>query len=150
MTDNKANKPETENRSGRFMALDLGEKRIGVALSDESKQLARSHGNINRSSRAADFSAIGRIVTEQNVALIVVGLPTLSSGEEGSKAAWVRDYSQDLSQKLQIQVVVWDESYSTVDAELSMRARKMSRSQRRMRVDEVAAAFILQSYLDEH
>ncbi len=150
MTDSKANKPETEKILKRFMALDLGEKRIGVAISDESRQLARSHGTINRSSRASDFAAIGRIVTEQNVALIIVGLPTLSSGEEGSKAAWVRDYRLDLSQKLQIHVVVWDESLSTVDAELSMQARKMSRSQRRKRIDEVAAAIILQSYLDEH
>ena len=132
------------------MALDLGEKRIGIAISDESRLLARSYGTINRSSRASDFAAIGRIINEQNIVLIVVGLPTLSSGMEGSKAAWVRDYSQDLSQRVQVQVALWDESYSTVDAEHSMRTRKMSRSQRRKRVDEVAAAIILQSYLDEH
>jgi putative Holliday junction resolvase len=150
MTASGTKRGEIAKIPGRFMALDLGEKRIGVALSDGSKQLARAHGTIKRSSRASDFATIGRIVSEQNVVLIIVGLPTLSSGEEGSKAAWVRDYSQELSQKLQVKVVAWDESFSTVDAELSMRTRKMSRLQRRKRVDEVAAAIILQSYLDEH
>ncbi len=150
MNENADSLREIEQVSGRFLALDLGEKRIGIAISDENNQLARSFGTIKRSSRSADFSSIGHIVSEQDVVQIIVGLPTLSSGEEGSKAAWVRDYCQDMSHNLGIQVVLWDESFSTVDAQNSMRERKMSRSQRRKRVDEVAAAMILQSYLDEH
>lgn len=138
----------TGRLASRYMALDLGEKRIGIALSDETKLLARSYGTINRSSRDSDFAKIGQIVSEQNIILIVVGLPTLSSGEEGSKADWARNYGHDLSNRLQVDVIFWDESFSTLDAESSMQARNVSRSKREKRIDAVAAAFILQSYLD--
>lgn len=146
--------PEGDSAKGmpmlasRFMALDLGEKRIGIAISDETKLLARSYETINRSSRDSDFARIGKIVSEQNIELIVVGLPTLSSGEEGSKAAWVRSYGHDLSNRLHVDVVFWDESFSTLDAESSMQTRNVSHSKRQRRIDAVAAAFILQSYLD--
>jgi putative Holliday junction resolvase len=130
------------------MALDLGEKRIGVAVSDETALIARSHSVFKRTSRTADFLKIGRIITQENIALLIVGLPVHLSGKEGSKATWARDYGTDLSNRLGIDVTFWDESLSTVAAENSLRERGVHRQKRRSRVDAVAAAFILQSYLD--
>lgn len=130
------------------MALDLGEKRIGVAISDEGRLLARSLTVLRRGSRMNDFERIGRIAGEQSVALVVVGLPLLSSGQEGEKAAWVRDYSGDLQRHLALPVELWDEGYTTVQAEASLRERGIHGQRRRQRVDAAAAAFILQSYLD--
>ena len=130
------------------MALDLGEKRIGVAVSDEIGLLARSHSVFKRTSRRADFKKIGRIIDQENIALLIVGLPLLLSGQEGSKAAWARSYGTDLSERLDIEVKFWDESLSTVTAENSLRERGVHGKKRRSQVDAVAAAFILQSYLD--
>lgn len=130
------------------MALDLGEKRIGVAISDEGRLLARALTVLRRGSRMNDFERIGRIAGEQSVALVVVGLPLLSSGQEGEKAAWVRDYSGDLQRHLALPVELWDEGYTTVQAEASLRERGIHGQRRRQRVDAAAAAFILQSYLD--
>lgn len=141
---------ETGNTSvGRVMALDLGEKRIGVALSDENRTIARAYSVIKRSSRKADYEKIARIVSDEVVTLLVVGLPTLASGGEGGRAKWVRDYTDELSKRTFLQVELWDESYSTVDAEASLRMRGIHGKRRRRRIDAVAAAFILQSYLDE-
>lgn len=132
----------------RVLALDLGEKRIGVAISDEGRMLARSLTMLERQSRQQDFERIGRIVGEQGVSLVVVGLPLLASGQEGEKAAWVRNYSDDLQRQLALPVQLWDESYTTVQAEASLRERGIRGKRRRARVDAAAAAFILQSYLD--
>ncbi len=130
------------------MAIDLGDLRIGIALSDPSWTIASGFGVINRSSRQSDFDKIGHIAEEHNVLRIIVGLPTLLSGEEGTRAAWARDYASSLSSALGIQARLWDESLTTVDAEASMRERGYSQNRRRERVDSVAAAFILQSYLE--
>lgn len=133
---------------GQILALDLGDKRIGVAVSDQTNQIARSLQVIKRGSRQDDFQKILTVVSELNIRLIVVGLPVLSSGKEGSRAAWARDYAADLAKQIGLDVVLWDESLSTVDAEASMRTRGILGKRRRQRVDAVAAAFILQSYLD--
>jgi putative Holliday junction resolvase len=139
---------DASQRKYRILALDLGEKRIGVALSDETQTIARSYTVFQRSSRSADFRTIGQIIKENNVELVIVGLPTLPSGEEGSKAAWARNYGQDLATQSQVKVELWDESLSTVDAIDSLRDRGVIGRRQRKRVDAVAAAFILQSFLD--
>lgn len=134
--------------SQRILALDLGEKRLGVAVSDETRTVARSVTVFERSSRLADFERIRQVVDEYGVNLLIVGLPILVSGEEGDKAAWVRDYAGELERNLGVEIKFWDESYTTVQAEASLRERGIHGRRRRKRVDAVAAAFILQSYLD--
>jgi putative holliday junction resolvase len=141
--------PAPEERPhGRVLALDLGEKRIGVAVSDETRTIARSHCVLKRTSRLADFEKIGRIIDEEGVTLVVVGLPVHLDGREGQKAAWVRDYTAALANHLNAATEFWDEALTTVAAEESMRQRGQSRRKQRQWVDAVAAAFILQSYLD--
>ena len=145
----KASRSEDSGKNdGRIMAIDLGEKRIGVALSDPTHILARSLTVIPRKSRNEDFRRIQHLVDEHHVLRLVVGLPTLLGGGEGQKAAWVRDYAEQLARTLSLEIVYWDESFTTVDAEKSLRLRGISKEKRRDRVDAVAAAFILQSYLD--
>jgi putative Holliday junction resolvase len=134
----------------KLLALDLGEKRIGIAVSDDIGLLARSHSVIKRTSRTADFEKISRVIEQEKITAVIVGLPVHLSGKEGSKAAWARDYGADLSERLEIAVTFWDESLSTVAAEDSLRQRGIHGRKRRSQVDAVAAAFILQSYLDAH
>ncbi|HET6447315.1 MAG TPA: Holliday junction resolvase RuvX [candidate division Zixibacteria bacterium] len=130
------------------MALDLGEKRIGVALSDPSRTIAAGYGAVKRTSRQSDYEKLGNIAKENDVDLIIVGLPIPLSGQEGTRAAWARDYASALGSALGIPFKLWDEALTTVDAEASLRARGYNAKRRREMVDSVAAAFILQSYLD--
>jgi putative Holliday junction resolvase len=133
---------------GRVMAIDLGEKRIGVAISDPSRTLAKAYGVLARRSRREDFERFGRIIAEQAVTLVVMGLPLTLGGEEGQRAAWVRDYTADLQQHLGVPIVFWDESLTTVEAEASLRARGQRGKKLKERIDAVAAAFILESFLN--
>jgi putative Holliday junction resolvase len=80
--------------------------------------------------------------------LLVIGLPLTLGGEEGQKAAWVRDYAADLGRHIDVPIVFWDESLTTVEAEASLRAQGRRGRKLKARVDAVAAALILQSYLD--
>ena len=139
---------DTFTIKGRVLALDLGEKRIGVAVSDATRTIAQPFGVIKRTSRQADFEKIGRLVQEQKVNLLVVGLPLMLDGSVGEKAAWVQDYSDALQQALDVPLALWDESFTTVQAEASLRLRGKKKRKIRQNVDAVAASFILQAYLD--
>jgi len=130
------------------LALDLGEKRIGVAVSDATRTIATALSVIQRTSRAADFAAIGRFLAEQRANLLVVGLPIMLDGTEGEKAAWVRDYAADLGQHVHAPIVFTDEAFTTVQAENSLRARGQKGRKIRQNVDAVAATLTLQAYLD--
>ena len=130
------------------MALDLGEKRIGVAVSDELRMIARSHSVIKRTSRVADYAKYANIIAQEQITLLVVGLPVTLGGEEGSKAKWTRDYAGQFAEQINIPIVFFDEALTTVEAEASMRARNIRGKKARAQVDAVAAAFILQNYLD--
>jgi putative holliday junction resolvase len=137
-------------KRGKVMALDLGEKRIGVAVSDGLQMIASGHAVFERTSRAADFAHIQELVAAEHITLLVMGLPISLSGEDSRQTAWVRNYTADLQNHLDIPIVFWDESLTTKQAEASLRARGKRGRQMKEWVDAVAAAFILQSYLDAH
>lgn len=139
-----------EETLGRVMALDLGEKRIGVAISDETRLVASSHSVINRKSKREDFARYQAIIDDQGICLLVMGLPITLGGEEGQRAQWVRGYTAEMEKHISVPVVFWDESLSTVDAQASLRSRGKSGKKLHGWVDAAAAAFILQSYLDAH
>ncbi|MEM7801622.1 MAG: Holliday junction resolvase RuvX [Chloroflexota bacterium] len=132
----------------KYLALDLGEKRIGIALTDGLKIAAHPHQVIPRKSRREDFETIKNIAQENDVVLIVVGLPKLMSGEEGEMAKWARSYGEDLSEKISISVKFWDETLTSEMAAASMAAQGYSRKKMKGKLDAVAAALILQSYLE--
>ena len=133
---------------GRVMALDLGSKRIGVAISDPTRTIAQSYGVVKRKSREADFARYLQIMTEQQVTLLLVGLPTTAEGEDSETAVWIRDYIAEFSQQCAVPIQFWDESFTTVQAEESLRQRGTRGKKARQQVDAVAAAFILQTFLD--
>ncbi len=130
------------------MALDLGEKRIGVALSDPTRTIASPHSVIHRKSRAEDAARYAQIIAERGITLLVIGLPITLGGEEGQRAAWVRDYAATLAEQLSVPIDFWDESLTTKDAEASLRAQGRRGKKLKAQLDAVAAALILQSWLD--
>jgi len=133
---------------GRILSLDLGEKRIGVAVSDPSQTVARVIRVIARTSRQKDFEEISTIVAQEGVTGLLVGLPVQPDGGEGALAGWMRDYAVDLSRYLALPLLLLDETLTTQRAGVSMRARGIRAKEQRGRVDAVAAAILLQDYLD--
>jgi putative Holliday junction resolvase len=128
-----------------IMALDVGERRIGIAIS-ASGILASPHSVLQRKSKRDDFTRLSQLMAELEVERIVVGLPYSLSGHEtvGPQARRIRRYAEALAQAVSIPVEYFDESYSTVDAEDILRLL----DQKRVPLDAAAAAVILQNYLD--
>jgi putative Holliday junction resolvase len=139
----------------RLLALDLGERRIGVAVSDPTRTLARPLTVIVRASRQTDFDAIAQLVNDYQVERVIVGLPLSLDGSEGPQARQVRRYAERLAQALTVPIELWDERYSTVTAAEVLRAkgkrrrRRGNRQQERGKLDATAAAVFLQTYLDD-
>ena len=130
------------------MAIDLGEKRIGLAICDETRTIAAGYDVLPRKSRKEDFAHYAKIIEDEAITLVVMGLPITLDGGEGQRAAWVRDYAAELSETITVPLVFWDERFSTKQAAASLHARGKRGKQVRDRLDAVAAAFILQEYLD--
>jgi len=134
----------------RILALDLGRRRIGVAVSDPSGMLVRSLGTIERSSRAQELAAIGELVERWEVKRIVVGYPRRLGGEAGPEARFAQAYAEALAKKLGLEVELWDERLSTFTAQHLLRERGIRGKEGRHQVDAVAAAVILEDYLEAH
>jgi putative Holliday junction resolvase len=134
----------------RYLALDLGDRRIGIAISDTLGMIARPLEVLERTSRAADYAHYAALVAEHGVDLVVVGLPLNMDGTEGSRAAWARDYGGELAETVGVPVEMWDERLSTEEAADILRAQGKDPREERDWIDAVAAAVILQSYLIAH
>jgi putative Holliday junction resolvase len=136
----------------RVLALDVGERRVGIAISDPTGALARPLQALVRSSREEDFAAVAAIVAEYDVELVVVGRPLSLDGTEGPQARRIAGYADGLADYLPMQVVLWDERFTTAEAEEILRQSRSEKKRRRARtsgeLDTIAAAVILQSYLD--
>jgi len=130
----------------RLLGLDLGGRRIGVAVSDPNQVLARSIEVIQRRSKEEDFEAIARLAREYEVEAIVVGYPRRLNGTAGKEARKVEAYVAQMEERLKIPIILWDERLTTVRA---ARARAEAGKKRpRLGLDAAAAAAILQGYLD--
>ena len=129
----------------RLMALDIGERRIGVAVSD-SGILATPHSVLQRKSKQEDFGRLKRLMTELKIERVIVGLPySLNDlAEMGPQARRIKRYAEALAALVSIPFEYFDESYSTVDAA----AYLSTPGQRKVAIDAAAAAVILQNYLD--
>jgi len=134
----------------RILGLDVGERRVGIAISDPTATLARPLQTLVRGSREEDFAAVAALVAEHDIGLIVVGRPLSLDGTEGPQARRVAHYADVLAASLDVPLVPWDERFTTVAAEeiLRQNRKKKRRACARDEVDAVAAAVILQSYLD--
>lgn len=133
---------------GRVLGLDLGDARIGLAISDPERRLAVPFGTV-RTGAPSDVRAISAVVTENAVTLVVVGHPLMMSGAAGERAHHAERFAAVLGETLGIPVVLHDERLSTKEAERSLRAAGRSARDMRGSVDEAAATVILQSYLDQ-
>ncbi|NPV28459.1 MAG: Holliday junction resolvase RuvX [Firmicutes bacterium] len=131
----------------RIMGLDLGKRRIGVAVSDELGITAQAVGIIERGSFQEDLQAIQALVREYRVQEIVVGLPRHMSGRLGREGEEMLAFGKELEKHLNLPVVFWDERLSTVAAEKALIAGDLSRRRRRRVVDQLAASWILGGYL---
>jgi len=132
----------------RLLALDLGSKRIGTAVSDDLELTAQPLSVLNRHGGARDLQAIGRLVREQQAGEVVIGLPLNMDGSEGAAAAQARRFAERLGAALGIPVRLWDERLTTWEAEGVLKEARVKPIKRRAVVDKLAAALILRSYLD--
>ena len=133
--------------AGRVLGLDLGDARIGVAISDDRRRIAVPLGTV-RTGAPADIRAIVDLVREHGVTLVVVGHPLRLSGEAGERAQHAARFAEALVGTLDVPVVLQDERLSTVEADRALRQTGASVRDRRRRVDRSAATVILQSWLD--
>lgn len=133
----------------RALGVDLGSKRIGLALSDLSGTIAGPHAVLSRSrSRRQDHEAIRRIVVDEEVEIVVVGLPLTLDGQHGPAAQAVTDEVRQLSSVVGVPVELVDERLTTVAADRILREADLSATERRRHVDKIAAAVLLQTWLD--
>lgn len=134
--------------SGRVAALDVGDVRVGLAVSDPLGYTAQPSGFLPRRPEARFLASLRAMVAERGVTRLVVGLPLLMSGERGARARDAEAVAALLERELSLPVDLWDERLTTVQAERALREGAWSGAERKRRVDAVAAAVLLQSYLD--
>ena len=132
----------------RLMGLDVGDRRIGVAVSDELSLFAQGLLVLERRGLAADLSALGRVIAEKDVSRIVVGMPRNMNGSYGPQAEKTAAFIKSLETTCGRPCVAWDERLTTRQAERVLISADARRSKRKTVRDKLAAQLILQSYLD--
>lgn len=136
------------SRHQRLLGLDLGEKTIGLALSDPGFSVASPITTIRRTKFTADAQELLKLVEARQVGGLVIGLPLNMDGSEGPRCQSVRQFAANLLKLKELPILFWDERLSTVAVERNMIAADLSRAKRAKVVDQAAAAFILQGVLD--
>ena len=135
--------------AGRLMALDVGDRTVGLAVSDPDRRVASPAGIVRRAKRFADTAAmLLAAADERGAAALVVGLPLDLDGREGRRARQVRQFAVNLMAHRDLAVLMWDERFSTNAVERAMLADDASRRRRRAAKDTLAAVYILQGFLD--
>lgn len=134
--------------TGRLLGVDFGQKRVGLAVCDPDRIVASPLATYVREDPATDAAYYRRLVAEECVAGIVVGLPAHTDGREGTKAAEARKYGAWLADVTGLPVTFWDERFTTVHAEAALWAAGLTHKRRADRRDRVAAQMILQAYLE--
>jgi putative holliday junction resolvase len=132
----------------RILALDLGKKRIGLALSDPLRITAQGLPNLNRTNKRADLEALAALIREHEVGLVLMGNPINMRGAEGRQSGWVREFAAAIESRLGIPVRLWDERLTSVEAGRVLRQSGISIEKRAAAVDRLSAVILLQSYLD--
>ena len=132
----------------RILSLDVGEKRIGMAVSDALGLIAQQLETLVRKNEQDDFKRIKDIIKDREISEIVVGFPLNMDGTEGPKAAEINKFIEGLKKECSIPIKIWDERLTTREADRILRAADVSRKKRKRLDDKLAAQLILQSYLD--
>jgi putative Holliday junction resolvase len=140
--------PRLYFRKMRYLGLDVGDRRIGIAISDETATLASGLPTLQRVGPKKDPRAIAALVTQHEVGEVVAGLPRNLAGEIGPQAQKVLDFVESLRKVIKVPVVSWDERFTSAVAEQALIEGGVSRHDRKFSIDKVSAILILQSYLD--
>ncbi len=148
IVDHPATLAERLAVGARLLGIDLGQKTIGLAISDASLTIASPIKTLPRTRLAVDAMAIAGIARDRGVAALVVGLPINMDGTVGRRAQATRDWSADLADRIGLPVAFWDERMSTMAVERVMLEADMSRRNRARKIDSAAATYILQAALD--
>lgn len=138
---------EASQRGGRILGLDVGSKRIGLALADLDLAIALPEGVLERRGLARDLAALGALATERGVSRIVVGHPIHMSGRRGPEAASAEAFARALGDATGLPVELQDERWTSVEADRALRASGHGARARRQHVDAVAASLLLRAWL---
>jgi putative holliday junction resolvase len=135
---------------GRILALDVGSKRIGVAVSDPLGITAQGLETIQRQNKRRDLEALREVLAKYEVREIVVGLPLRLSGAEGTQSERMRQFADVLHSHFGLTVHLWDERWTSTEANRLLRETDLSIKKRGQAVDRMAAILILQSWMEAH
>ena len=134
--------------NSRILALDLGKKRIGLAISDPLGITAQGLPNLVRTNKRTDLAALQQLAGEREVGQILLGNPINMRGDEGRQSGWVREFAQAIEKRTGLPVKLWDERLTSVEAGRVLRSSGISIEKRAAAVDRLSAVILLQSYLD--
>jgi putative holliday junction resolvase len=132
----------------RILGLDVGSRRIGVAVSDLLGITAQGLETLQRRNKKHDFGYLGRVIREYEVKEIVVGLPLRMSGAEGTQAEKIHAFAFDLEKQFRLPVHLWDERLTSAEANRLLRSTDLSIEKRGKAVDRMAAILILQGWME--
>lgn len=136
------------SKARRVLALDLGKKRIGLALSDELGLTAQGLETLEREGRRADVETLRRLAAEKGVTLFLIGDPVHMSGEASRQSEYTREFARELEYKTGLPVKFWDERWTSREAERTLRGSGIANKDRKPAIDRLSAIILLQSYLD--
>jgi putative Holliday junction resolvase len=132
----------------RVMCLDVGDRRIGVAMSDPTGLIASPREVVYRSDDESAYNAIARLAGQYQAEEMVIGMPYSLSGAIGPAAEKVKAFAEELARRVTIKIITWDERMTTIAADRAMRETGVKKQRQNSLRDAIAAALILQSYLD--
>ena len=135
-------------QKGRVLALDLGKRRIGLAISDELGLTAQGLETLERTNIREDLGKLSQLIAEKNVSLLLMGQPLHMSGHEGRQSEYTRDFAGRLQKATGVALQFWDERLTTVEAQRVLRESGIGIQKRAQAVDRLAAVILLESYLD--
>lgn len=149
MEPNRSEKGNPPRRlSGRVLGLDVGSRRIGVAVSDPLGITAQGLETLQRRNKRHDFEHLERVIREYGVQEIVVGLPLRMSGAEGTQSEKMRIFAEELRKRFGLPVHLWDERLTSAEANRFLRETELSIEKRGKAVDRMAAVLILQGWME--
>jgi putative Holliday junction resolvase len=133
--------------SGRILALDVGKKRIGLAVSDPLRVTAQGLNTFHRTRIRDDLRQLKEMVEQLSIVVLLVGIPLHMSGDESRQSEYTRDFAERLSEHTSIPVVYWDERLTSMEAERLLKSAGTTLDDRKRAVDRLAATLLLESYL---
>ena len=136
------------NSAGRVLAIDLGKRRIGLAVSDELGITAQGLPTLHRTRIREDIDALAAIIADKNVTLILMGNPLHMSGREGRQVEYTREFAERLQARTGVSLQYWDERLTTVAAQRVLRESGIGIEKRAGAVDRLSAVILLESFLD--